>query len=99
MKRYFSLRVRRLGAHLLMLGMVVCNLSPAFAQQQQQQQLSRVDVVNPATRSSQPIDQEYTKSILENTTEKFFLTELVDHLPASDKVPTPAKVLGYPIGT
>jgi hypothetical protein len=28
-----------------------------------------------------------------------FLTELVDHLPASTKVPTPAKVLGYPVGT
>ncbi|HMY72668.1 MAG TPA: M14 family zinc carboxypeptidase, partial [Blastocatellia bacterium] len=37
--------------------------------------------------------------IVKNTTEKFFLTELVDHLPASDKVPTPAKVLGYPVGT
>jgi zinc carboxypeptidase len=44
-------------------------------------------------------DKEYTESIIKNTTEKFFLTELVDHLPASDKVPTPAKILGYPIGT
>ena len=33
------------------------------------------------------------------TTEPFFLTELVDHLPASDTVPTPEKVLGYAIGT
>src|SRR5206468_10766244 len=48
---------------------------------------------------AQPIDKEYTESILKNTTEKFFLTELVDHLPASDKVPNPAKVLGYPVGT
>src|SRR4029450_13530972 len=48
---------------------------------------------------SQPVDKEYTDSILKSTTEKFFLTELVDHLPASDKVPTPAKVLGYPVGT
>lgn len=48
---------------------------------------------------AQPIDKEYTESILKNTTEKFFLTELVDHLPASDKVPTPAKILGYPVGT
>jgi len=51
------------------------------------------------TSTSQPIDKEYTESIIRNTTEKFFLTELVDHLPASDRVPTPAKVLGYPIGT
>lgn len=48
---------------------------------------------------AQPIDKEYTESIIKNTTEKFFLTELVDHLPASSRVPTPAKVLGYPIGT
>ncbi|HMX26582.1 MAG TPA: M14 family zinc carboxypeptidase, partial [Blastocatellia bacterium] len=48
---------------------------------------------------TQPIDKDYTDSIVKNTTEKFFLTELVDHLPASDKVPTPAKVLGYPVGT
>lgn len=48
---------------------------------------------------TQQIDKDYTESILKNTTEKFFLTELVDHLPTSDKVPTPAKVLGYPVGT
>ncbi|MGH9766260.1 MAG: M14 family zinc carboxypeptidase, partial [Blastocatellia bacterium] len=48
---------------------------------------------------SQPVDKEYTESIIKNTTDKMFLTELVDHLPASDKVPTPAKILGYPAGT
>src|SRR5262245_46707715 len=59
--------------------------------------------VNPAPANaqvqSQPVDKEYTESIIKNTTDKMFLTELVDHLPASDKVPTPAKVLGYPVGT
>src|ERR1017187_7644390 len=40
-----------------------------------------------------------TAKILQYTTEKYFLTELVDHLPASDTVPTPEKVLGDPIGT
>src|SRR4051812_12416051 len=44
-------------------------------------------------------DEGYTKKIQEYTTEKFFLTELVDHLPASDKVPSPEKVLGYVMGT
>ena len=47
----------------------------------------------------QAIDKEYTDSILKNTTEKFFLTEFVDHLPASATVPSPMKVLGYPVGT
>src|SRR5581483_8164904 len=41
----------------------------------------------------------YTAKILQYTTEKYFLTELVDHLPASDTVPTPEKILGYAIGT
>src|SRR5579863_9128276 len=44
-------------------------------------------------------DAGYTAKIREYTTEKFFSTELVDHLPASDTVPTPEKVLGYIVGT
>ncbi|MGH9948586.1 MAG: M14 family zinc carboxypeptidase [Pyrinomonadaceae bacterium] len=48
---------------------------------------------------SQPIDQAYTDSILKNTTDKMFLTEIVDHLPASTTVPSPDKVIGYPVGT
>lgn len=49
-------------------------------------------------RAQEPIDEEYTQKILEYTTEKFFLTDLVDHLPASDTVPTPEKILGHVIG-
>ena len=52
-----------------------------------------------ATASAQRLNEEYTAKIKEFTTEKYFLTELVDHLPASDKVPSPDKVLGYVIGT
>ncbi|HEX6126543.1 MAG TPA: M14 family zinc carboxypeptidase [Pyrinomonadaceae bacterium] len=53
----------------------------------------------PAGKLTQPIDRDYTDSIVKNTTDKMFLTELVDHLPLSAKVPSPAKILGYPIGT
>ncbi|MEP6787371.1 MAG: M14 family zinc carboxypeptidase [Acidobacteriota bacterium] len=53
----------------------------------------------PPQPQPQANDKEYTDSIIKNTTEKFFLTEMVDHLPASDNVPSPMKVLGYPIGT
>src|SRR5436190_17212369 len=53
----------------------------------------------PAAPAVQKIDEAYTAKIKEYTTEKFFLTELVDHLPASDTVPTPEKILGYAIGT
>ncbi|NIM89697.1 MAG: hypothetical protein GTO17_01975 [Candidatus Aminicenantes bacterium] len=49
-------------------------------------------------QAEQKNDQEYTAKILEYTTEKFFLTELVNHLPASDTVPTPHKILGNVIG-
>ncbi len=43
-------------------------------------------------------DEGYTAKIKEYTTEKYFLTELVDHLPASASVPTTEKVLGYVAG-
>jgi hypothetical protein len=52
---------------------------PAFAQQ------------DPEER----IDEEATRLIREYTTDPMFLTPLVDHLPASDVVPSPLKVLGY----
>ena len=48
--------------------------------------------------AQQKPDSDYTARIREYTTEPFFLTELVDHLPASAKVPTPQKVLGYAVG-
>jgi hypothetical protein len=51
-----------------------------------------------AQTSSQPPDKDYTAKILEFTTEKFFLTELVDHLPASASVPSPLKKLGHIAG-
>src|SRR5438270_10593661 len=49
--------------------------------------------------ASEKTDAGYTAKIREYTTEPYFLTELVDHLPASDTVPTPETILGYPIGT
>jgi hypothetical protein len=55
--------------------------------------------VRPTAATVQPIDTAYTESIIKNTTDKMFLTELVDHLPLSNTVPSPAKILGYPIGT
>jgi hypothetical protein len=49
-------------------------------------------------QSGSPNDEGYTKKIREYTTEAFFLTNLVDHLPASATVPSPEKVLGHIIG-
>ena len=42
----------------------------------------------------QLVDEDYTKKIKEYTTEPFFLSPLVDYLPASKTVPTPKAVLG-----
>jgi len=51
------------------------------------------------TAPKSPNDAAYGEKIKEYTTESYFNTELVDHLPASDKVPSPEKVLGYVVGT
>jgi hypothetical protein len=42
----------------------------------------------------QPIDQQYTDQIHKYTTDPSFSSALVNYLPASKTVPTPAKVLG-----
>lgn len=47
---------------------------------------------------SPKLDEGYATKIREFTTDPMFLTELVDHLPASQSVPTPEKFLGYIAG-
>jgi hypothetical protein len=42
----------------------------------------------------QAIDQDYTRKILQYTTDPSFVSPLVSYLPASKTVPTPEKVLG-----
>ena len=49
---------------------------------------------NFARDPAQPIDQQYTDLINKYTTDPSFTSPLVDYLPASKTVPTPAKVLG-----
>src|ERR1700760_4845580 len=48
----------------------------------------------PGRDPKQAIDTEYTKKILEYTTQPMFASPLVDYLPASKSVPTPKAVLG-----
>ncbi len=91
--RYACTQVALLG---LVFSQLLFSSAPALAQSKKK---ATAAPPTPAAAAPQTNDAEYTASILKNTTEKFFLTELVDHLPASDKVPTPAKVLGYPVGT
>lgn len=51
-----------------------------------------------AAASRQAADTAYAALIAEATTEPFFSTPLVDHLPASETVPTPLDFLGHIAG-
>jgi hypothetical protein len=52
------------------------------------------DATRPGRDPAQPLDEAYTRKIREYTTEPFFLSPLVDYLPAAAGVPTPQAVLG-----
>jgi hypothetical protein len=100
MNRLISCRARRAFTHLALFALILSLFAnPALAQVAKKATPERASAPAAAQPQPQQIDKEYTDSIIKNTTDKMFLTELVDHLPASDKVPTPAKALGYPIGT
>jgi Zinc carboxypeptidase len=53
----------------------------------------------PSAAQGQPIDREYTAKIREHLQDSRISTELVDHLPASETVPTPLKFFGRIVGT
>jgi hypothetical protein len=50
------------------------------------------------TRNTQTVDEEYTRRIKQHTQDPRIITELVDHLPASDTVPSPLKFFGRIVG-
>jgi zinc carboxypeptidase len=52
----------------------------------------------PRIPTPQKIDEEYTRLIKQNLQDPRITTELVDHLPASDTVPSPLKFLGRAVG-
>ena len=56
--------------------------------------LTNQTVQVPGLDPRQPLDTAYTRRIREYTTEPFFLSPLVDYLPASRTVPTPAAAFG-----
>lgn len=53
-----------------------------------------LSTAKPGRDPNQPVDAAYTAKIKEYTTETFFLSPLVDYLPASKTVPTPMAALG-----
>src|ERR1051325_8018472 len=103
-----SLRPRRLFASLVLL---VAAVIPVLAQTETRSGAepgganATSSAVRPAavdpkyTTPKSPLNTAYGAKIAEYTPEKYFLTELVDHLPLSDKLPSPEMVLGYVVGT
>ena len=92
--------MRRHGALTRLLVGLAVAATPVFLFADQAKQAPKtaapVDLATakPGRDPNQPIDEEYTKKIKEYTTETFFLSPLVDYLPASKTVPTPKAVLG-----
>ena len=78
----------------LPLGVLFCLLFVAAPAHQARAQGSDAAAAKPGRNPNQPIDEEYTRKIREYTTEPFFLSPLVDYLPASKTVPTPKAILG-----
>jgi len=73
--------------------------APALLVADQAKQAAKPAAVDLATAKpgrdpNQPLDEEYTKKIKEYTTETFFLSPVVDYMPASKTVPTPKAILG-----
>ncbi|HMC62617.1 MAG TPA: hypothetical protein VKJ01_25715, partial [Candidatus Solibacter sp.] len=64
--------------------------SPAFAQAKK----GKSAPAPAAAPGPQKMDEEYTKLIKEYLQDPRITTELVDHMPASDTVPSPLKFLG-----
>src|SRR5262245_31507748 len=92
--------MNRQALRRLLLGFTLA-ATPAFLLADQARQSSNnkpapVDLASakPGRDPNQPIDEEYTKKIKEYTTETFFLSPVVDYLPASKTVPTPKAILG-----
>ena len=74
-----SLRPRTSAPRLLACSVLLASTCGVFAQPNAPKQAN---------------DEDYTKKIKEYLSDPRFTTELVDHLPASAKVPTPLKFLG-----
>ena len=78
----------------LAIGALAAAHHTTFAQRSSERSAVDLASAKPGRDPGQPIDADYTKRILQDTTEKFFLSPLVDYLPASKTVPTPKVVLG-----
>ena len=101
MKLRMSLRTFTFLAIGLVTAVALWQFTSAAAAQKPDKEKSAhpASTTRSSGRSNPPTNNPaYGAKIKEYTTESYFMTELVDHLPASDKVPSPDKILGYEIG-
>ena len=82
-----SISSARIGSALLAISLV--SGPQAFGQAKKAKPAAA-----PAAAAPQKVDEEYTKLIHEYLQDPRITTELVDHMPASDTVPSPLKFLG-----
>jgi hypothetical protein len=78
---------------LLLAALVACVPTLTLVAQGNRQAPADLSSAKPGRAPNQAIDEAYTAKIKEYTTEPFFLSPLVDYLPASRTVPTPSVVL------
>ena len=76
-------------------ALLLLTLAPGFAQKKN----TKAAPPAAATPAPQKMDEEYTKLIQEYLQDSRVTTELVDHMPASDTVPSPLKFFGRIPGT
>ncbi len=79
--------------HALLALALVCAAAPGAVA------ASKKTKTAPAEAPAQRIDEEYTKLIKQYLQDPRITTELVDHMPASDTVPSPLKFFGRIPGT
>src|ERR1700712_3141110 len=76
------------------LAALASTLVIAIASSRASAQSEDLAAARPGRAPGQPIDSAYTKKIHEYTTQPFFLSPLIDYMPASATVPTPIATLG-----
>src|SRR5215469_1374161 len=91
-------RITALGGALILLALAFGpGITPVRAQSKKGKAASTPAA--PASPAPQKVDEEYTKLIKQYLQDPRISTDLVDHMPASDTVPSPLKFLGRIPGT
>jgi hypothetical protein len=85
MRLHLIVKIAAVVIALLAATIITVTVTPVLASDRTDQ---------PGRSPGQPVDEDYTKKILEYTTKSYFKSPLVDYLPASPTVPTPKAVLG-----